>query len=720
MKRFLCLLIFLVNNQHNVHAQSRFQDSLALVDLYNSTNGANWRNHTNWLTTRPIEQWFGITINQGRVQRIDLPYNQLSGIIPNSLGNLSELTYLVLQDNQLNGNIPTTLGNLLQLGWIYLNLNQLSGSIPSTFGRLSQLRNLSLNDNQLTGNLPDSLGNVTNLQSFNLDNNRITGSIPATFERLSKLSLLVLSRNQLSGSIPTWFGNLPELWTVDLGSNQLSGSIPASLGNLSKLYSLNLWNNKLTGTIPNSFGKLSRLRTFLVLNNQLSGSIPDSLANATNLNHLDVSNNQLTGKIPDNFRNLNSTFLYFSNNKIDSMPNLAGIRTNYFVIDSNQLTFDDILPNLNVFQPGTVFFYGLQKPIFKDTTCFKRAGDPLFIDLGIDAGIPNNKYEWYKNDTLFQTNIGNNKLIINLLQYSSDGIYTCKVTNSGAPYLTLYSRKIKVSMDCSFPLIPQQKQICEGHFYRLSNGRQVNQAGIYRDTLNCDTVLVINLSILSKNITPIVGTTCNPSEVGVRDVVLQNRFGCDSIVRTTRTLLPIVTRLRDSIVCLFRDTQTIIRMERSFKGCDSTIIQTLRLPRRDTTIANAIVCDTLSEKTETTIVSYQNGCQATVVTRHVFDRCECLKGTILYNALIPNDNDAKNNYFMIQNLERYAPNELVITDKRNELVYQVTNYNNDWSGTNSKGEPLPEGVYNYLFRMTDPISKQVCKRIGVIHIQYIP
>jgi len=36
------------------------QDSLALVDLYNATNGPGWVNHTNWLTSKPVYTWYGV------------------------------------------------------------------------------------------------------------------------------------------------------------------------------------------------------------------------------------------------------------------------------------------------------------------------------------------------------------------------------------------------------------------------------------------------------------------------------------------------------------------------------------------------------------------------------------------------------------------------------------------------------------------------------------
>src|SRR5690606_38381156 len=45
------------------------QDSLALVALYNSTNGPNWRVNNNWLVN-PVSSWSGIALRGNRVSRI--------------------------------------------------------------------------------------------------------------------------------------------------------------------------------------------------------------------------------------------------------------------------------------------------------------------------------------------------------------------------------------------------------------------------------------------------------------------------------------------------------------------------------------------------------------------------------------------------------------------------------------------------------------------------
>jgi hypothetical protein len=77
------------------------QDSLALVDLYNSTDGPNWGYNNNWLTAVPISEWDGIYVSHNRVVEIMLADNKLKGALPASLGNLVKLGYLDLQAKTL-------------------------------------------------------------------------------------------------------------------------------------------------------------------------------------------------------------------------------------------------------------------------------------------------------------------------------------------------------------------------------------------------------------------------------------------------------------------------------------------------------------------------------------------------------------------------------------------------------------------------------------------
>ncbi len=55
---------------------------------------------------------------------------EISGEIPPEIGELTNLTYLVLGLNQLTGSIPPEISNLTNLTHLYLGSNQLMGEIP--------------------------------------------------------------------------------------------------------------------------------------------------------------------------------------------------------------------------------------------------------------------------------------------------------------------------------------------------------------------------------------------------------------------------------------------------------------------------------------------------------------------------------------------------------------------------------------------------------------
>jgi len=242
---FYVVFVICTNTCINVRAQVNKQDSLALVDLYNSTNGPNWFINSNWLTG-PVKTWFGITVIGGRVITINLWGNDLYGTIPSSIGNLANLTVLLLYNNQLIGSIPSSIGNLVNLTALSLEGNQLSGSIPSSIGNLVNLTFLNLGLNQLSGRIPSSLGNLINFSRLFLYYNRLSGSIPPSLGNLVNLQYLYLSNNELSGSIPPSLGNLVNLQDLNLTRNQLSGKIPPAIANLQQLSALDLSYNRFT------------------------------------------------------------------------------------------------------------------------------------------------------------------------------------------------------------------------------------------------------------------------------------------------------------------------------------------------------------------------------------------------------------------------------------------------------------------------------------------
>ncbi len=302
------------------------KDREALVALYDATEGASWRFETNWKSTDPLDDWYGVTTVDGRVTELALAENILRGSIPAALGNLTNLQILRLTQNDLSGEIPADLGDLTNLDELNLDYNDLSGSIPTALGNLTNLQHLTFRTNRLSGPIPVALGDLTNLKKLNLQSNRLSGEIPAALSDLTNLEELILTDNKLTGSIPTALSDLTNLESLYLNYNDLSGSIPTALSDLTNLEVLYLHFNDLSGSIPAALGDLTNLIELDLTNNQLTGSIPTALDDLANLTGLNLSNNQLTGSIPGALGDLgNLTGLYLNNNRLTgSIPAALG------------------------------------------------------------------------------------------------------------------------------------------------------------------------------------------------------------------------------------------------------------------------------------------------------------------------------------------------------------------------------------------------------------
>ena len=291
---------FLLLTGGNAYAQgSVATDRAALVALYNATDGANWTNNTNWLSTEALSEWYGIrTDASDRVVQLSLIQNELSGKIPAALVDLTHLQKLFLMQNTLSGTIPVELGNMTSLLVLALDENELSGKIPVELGNMTSLQQLSLSQNTLSGKIPVELGKLANLQILYLWTNELSGTIPVELGKLTSLRHLLLWSNELSGTIPAELGKLTNLQILSLSQNTLSGKIPVELGTLTNLQWLYLNQNELSGEIPAELGNLASLQILYLWSNTLSGAIPVELGNLTNLQQLYLSQNMLSGPLP--------------------------------------------------------------------------------------------------------------------------------------------------------------------------------------------------------------------------------------------------------------------------------------------------------------------------------------------------------------------------------------------------------------------------------------
>ena len=286
-------------------AAAPLSDRDVLVRLYKATDGSNWRHSDNWLSDRPLDEWYGVTASRDdRVIALRLVSNNLNGVLPSAMGRLTRLLYLHLSQNHLRGELPQSLGDLTQLSTMEVYNNQLQFEIPSWIGGMESLQILDLGVNQFSGAIPAELGRLSNLIYLDLTSNQLTGTIPAALGNLTRLKQFYAYRNQLQGAIPPELGGMSSLQAISLAENNLQGEIPPELANLANLRDLGLAWNRLQGEIPSFLGRLTHLNGISLRFNRLRGDIPPELGQLPNLQRLELAGNALTGCYPANFRNL--------------------------------------------------------------------------------------------------------------------------------------------------------------------------------------------------------------------------------------------------------------------------------------------------------------------------------------------------------------------------------------------------------------------------------
>ena len=201
----------------------------------------------------------------------------------------------------------------------------ISGEIPSTLGNITNMDRLYLQQNDLEGSIPSVFGNFQNLELWNLSSNKLTGAIPKEVMGLSSLSIFLdLSHNLLNGSIPSEVGDLKNIERLDLSHNKLSGQLPGAIGECQILTSLHMEFNLLEGEIPSSFSNLKGLQELDLSHNLLSGRIPIYLEGFIYLQSLNLSFNNFEGDVPKEgiFSNLSAISLSGNDGLCGGIPKL--------------------------------------------------------------------------------------------------------------------------------------------------------------------------------------------------------------------------------------------------------------------------------------------------------------------------------------------------------------------------------------------------------------
>ncbi|XP_076906982.1 receptor-like protein EIX2 [Bidens hawaiensis] len=289
--------------------------------------------------------------------------SRLSSHLPDQLGQLKHLVYLVLEDNGIVGTIPDSIGRLSYLKHIDLGGNHISGQIPFSIKGLSSLEDLVVSNNQLSGSLPESLGLLSNLKYLDISYNLLTGIVTdahfASLNRLKRLNgagnnlilrprhanwhphfrleILILSSWDIGPQFPLWLTQQKDLMLLDISNTQISSTMPLTFWRyFPNLHSLDMSQNYIQGRLC---GIPSTIMVLNVSYNKFSGQSNSSLTLFLDLSYnsfvgllqhlicpyggkqlevLNLANNHLSGPIPNRCweKYPNLTFLSLENNNL--------------------------------------------------------------------------------------------------------------------------------------------------------------------------------------------------------------------------------------------------------------------------------------------------------------------------------------------------------------------------------------------------------------------
>ncbi|KAK4487004.1 hypothetical protein RD792_006319 [Penstemon davidsonii] len=309
---------------------------------------------------------------------------RISGEIPYEIGNLSNLIYMGIGNNELTGMIPETLGQMKSLQRLVLYINNLWGPIPDSFCNLKNLYYANFMSNRLSGQLPRCVGNIASLQELHLAYNAFNSNIPSTLWSNERILRINFSSNFFDGSLSPEIGTQKGMIVLDLSGNQFSGEIPSTIGQLQSLNRLALSNNKLHGPIPVTFDNLKGLEYLDLSNNSLSGEIPMSLETLPYLIYFNVSFNELSGEIPNGGPFMNLTAEFFEGNIDlcgDSRFKVEACKRNALKSSSKKRLLRYILPPISLMAFATAIVMLFLKYRVRKSSLSPLSDSPLDLTL---------------------------------------------------------------------------------------------------------------------------------------------------------------------------------------------------------------------------------------------------------------------------------------------------------------------------------------------------
>jgi hypothetical protein len=453
------------------------QDSLALVSLYENGNGENWINNNNWLTGK-LNTWEGLTMKNDTLLSINLPSNEIEGVIPSEFESLN-----FIEEINFSGNILTDVSAIVPL--------------------IEKLNSLDISANELSF---EQLEPLSSVPIFNYENQNYEYTLPEEDFDFLGADILITVEATSSSNTYQWYKDSVQIEGETSANLLIEDILRADEG----FYFVEVRNNSLGDLILSSsltelkVSTLERdvaaLRQFYnttggenwsTITWDTSSENPtewsedeqDIVVEDNRVVEINLRENNLSGsatEILNEIRGLRSIDL--SNNAIEnladltSLPNLISLNVN-----GNALGYDDLEPNISIqgFEFGNQANFGNlgNQRIFQ--------GSDFLISYEI--GGTSNAYDWYLNGEL-QVTAETSEFSIDSITFEKMGEYELRVRNSIIneiePDFTINSNPILVTATANL-----SGQVQDANEFVVESGRvfpfKISASGSY-DSVRLD------------------------------------------------------------------------------------------------------------------------------------------------------------------------------------------------------------------------------------------
>jgi gliding motility-associated-like protein len=339
------------------------------------------------------------------------------------------------------------------------------------------------------------------------------------------------------------------------------------------------------------------------------------------------------------------------------------------------------------------------------------AGDTFTYTLVSGAGSTDN--------ASFTIN-GNSLRTAGVFDFETKSSYSVRVRVTDAGGLT-FEKQLSISVT-DVNEAPTLSAIGDIRVYDVNTTQNVNLLGVSAgpDANQTVTITVSSNRPTAFSVLSVVGNqvrfALNPNQVSTSDITVRvlvkdnggvANGGTDSLVRTFQLGIDAVpTVSTDNVVLSLGGTARLTATAQNAANYTWLLASTSAPIGSGQSISVRPGAPT----TYAVVVTNRWGYQAVVpFVQIVVKDFKLLKPS---NILTPNG-DGSNDRWVIENLDLYGDNEVMIFDKAGRQLFKASNYRNQFDGT-INGKPLVEDIYQYVIRFTDATVRPIVGYITLI------